>query len=828
MSNKNTSNSKVSNGKTFNVNPSFGLTNEQVQQRIDEKLTNNKPKHVTKSVYKIIYDNLVNFFNILLFSIAALMIVAQLPISSFLFLGILILNIGIGLFQDFKARHLVSKLEVVAAPKVKVIRNGEERLIESEEVVVSDIVILSSGEQIVVDGEIVEGQIEANESMLTGESNEIKKQTGSRVYSGSFVVSGVAKMRVTHVGKQCYAEKITTKARSFARPKSMILKSISAIFRYVGIATIVIGLGLIITAITKGELVWPADGVVMNSSFQNSVKTISGSLVSMIPTGMYLLVSTSLTVGVIRLSTKKVLVQELYCLETLARADVVCFDKTGTLTDGTLNVVDLVLFGKNKTQEVGSILKTLVIATKDNNVTARAISEHYKDFHTLDFLDGIGFNSKRKYSAVRLRNGITCVLGAREFLNIKSEDVDKVCSFQELKGNRVLVLASTKKPIDPDANLPVLEPIGVIVFQDHIKDDCYKTIEWFKNNGVDMRVISGDSALAVSKIAEKAGIENANKYISLEGISLAETALLAKQYKVFGRVSPEQKEVIISTLREAGHVVAMTGDGVNDILALKSADCSIAMANGSQAAKSVSNLVMLDSNFSGLPNVVSEGRRVINNLQRVASLFLVKTAFAIILSAFVLVLSWMQFDIKYPFGTNNMYLWELFSIGFASFFLSLQPNNEQIKGSFLPNILKRVLPAALTSISMVLIFYIMYYLEGNSGLLVENAALTMSVLAFSAFSFVFLFRVCRKFDAYKTVLFIALVIITGGLIVYDFYHADPVTGQSLLLHIYYSSLTETNWFILPIVFGISIPVYYVLDLLFKNIFDEGVKKNENF
>ena len=814
---------KATRARQINANPLIGLNDEQIQKRIDQKLTNKKPKHVTKSVFKIIYDNLVNFFNILLFSIAALMIVAQLPISSFLFLGILILNIGIGLFQDFKARHLVSKLEVVASPKVKVIRNGQEILINSEDVVLSDIVIISSGEQIVVDGEIVEGQIEANESLLTGESNEIKKEVGSEVFSGSFVVSGNAKMRVTRVGKQCYAEKITTKARSFARPKSMILKSISAIFRYVGVATIVIGFGMFVTAITRGEMNWPTDGVMQDSSFQNSIKTISGSLVSMIPTGMYLLVSTSLTVGVIRLAKRKVLVQELYCLETLARADVVCFDKTGTLTDGTLSVVELSLLGKQKEQEVGSILKTLVVATQDNNVTARAIMDEFNSFEVKSFYDGISFNSKRKYSAVRFTDGRTYVLGAQEFVNINNQEVADICKIQELKGNRVLVLGVTKKPVDPEKNLPPLDGVAVIVFQDHIKDDARKTIEWFANNGVDMRVISGDSAIAVSKIAEKAGIEGAERYVSLEGVSLKETAMLATQYKVFGRVSPEQKEVIISTLREQGHVVAMTGDGVNDILALKSADCSIAMANGSQAAKSVSNLVMLESNFSGLPNVVSEGRRVINNLQRVASLFLVKTAFAIILSAFALVISWSVPDVKYPFITNNMYLWELLSIGFASFFLSLQPNNEQVKGSFVPNILKRVLPAALTMISMVLVFFIISYLEGAGGLLTLECAVTMSVLAFSTFSFVFLFRVCRHFDAYRIVLFVALLVVAAGIVWYDWSNGSP------LLKLNYNSFNEMNWFLLPIIFGLSIPIYYVLDLLFKNIFNDGVNdKNESF
>ena len=347
-----------------------------------------------------------------------------------------------------------------------------------------------------------------------------------------------------------------------------------------------------------------------------------------------------------------------------------------------------------------------------------------------------------------------------------------------------------------------------------------------------MRVISGDSAIAVSKIAEKAGIENADRYVSLEGVSLKDTAKLATRYKVFGRVSPEQKEVIISTLRDSGHVVAMTGDGVNDILALKSADCSIAMANGSQAAKSVSNLVMLESNFSGLPDVVSEGRRVINNLQRVASLFLVKTVFATILGVISLVLSLtLSPDITYPFSTNNMYLWELFSIGFASFFLSLQPNNEQVKGSFLPNILKRVLPASLTMISMLIVFYMVRYME--NGFLSDEGALVMSVLSISAFSFIFLFRVCRKFDVYRVVLFVALLLLAGGLVFLDSSHVitNEVTGKTYtwLLGLDYSKLTEVNWFLLPIVFGLSVPVYFVLDLLFKSIFSDGVNtKNESF
>ena len=820
----------IENAEVLDVRAEIGLTDEQLAIRTEEKLFNKTPKRVTKSYLKIFLDNVLNFFNVLLFSIAIIMLIAGIGyvkdgqygivwehLPSFFFLVILISNICIGLFQDIHARRLVDSLKVVSSLKARVLRNGEETEIESAKVVLSDIIILKTGDQIVADGVIVDGFVEVNESILTGESIDVKKDKNSEVFAGSYVTSGVAKMLVTKVGKAIYIEKLQEEAKTFKRPKSEIIKSLNYIFKIIGGIVISLGTLLVITFIIafakNGTQFWPLNA----PTVQSAVLSMAGSLVSMLPTGMYLLTSTTLAVGVIRLAQKRMLVQELYSIEMLARVDTLCLDKTGTITDGTMNVKEVLPFGKNKKEDLEKILISIVKGTGDTNGTANAILKAYNDLEGLEVFKAFPFNSKKKLSAISVTNGLSYVLGAREFVSLDDEKILKMCEEHEAKGERVLVIASTKQPYEEDKKIK-FSPLGVLILEDHIRDDAYENIEWFKNNGVDIKIISGDNALSVSKIAEKVGVRDADKYVSLEGMSLEEVAEIADKYTVFGRVSPNQKQVLIKALRDKDHTVAMTGDGVNDILALKTADCSIAMASGSAAARNVAHLVSLDSNFSNLPQVVAEGRRVINNLQRTCSLFLVKTIFAVVLTTIFLVISWCKglpdTSQIYPFTTKNMFIWEFATIGISALLLSFQPNNERVSGGFAFNIFKKAVPSAISMIWIVIITFLIHWIFPNY--LSYDAAKAIAVITYSLFSYAILFNVCWKFDVYRIVMFVGMVIF--GIVAFVLDVIMPSTsGRSVLFDIPYNHLDSTNWFLIIIIFAIAIPVFMGLSALFKVI-----------
>ncbi len=810
---------QIEDATSFDINPSVGLTEEQVKTRIEEGLVNKPPKHVTKSYWKILSDNLINFFNILLFAIAAVMVVAQVEIKYFAFLIILIINIGIGLYQDIHARKLVDKLQVVTSPRVIVLRNGEEIEVSSKEVVLSDVLILKTGDQIIVDGELIEGSLEVNESLLTGESLDIKKEIGSKVLSGSFVTGGRAKIVVKTIGRGSYAERLQEQARSFKRPKSEIITSIKRVFKIIGFFVVALGTALIITYAVQGKFSFNPDGTVQGSSFQQAITSVSGSLVSMIPTGMYLLTSSTLAVGVIRLGRKRMLVQELYCIEMLARVDTLCLDKTGTITDGTMNVSDVITLGELTKNDIGDIVLSLTKGTGDTNSTSNAFLRAFENNKLLEVHSSIPFSSKRKYSAVLLKNGLTYAVGAREFVGLSDEKIIKKCEGFEAEGLRVLVLVSSAKPIDVEKPLSNLKPEAILVLEDNIKPDAITNIDWFKKNGVTTKIISGDNALSVSKIAAKVGVLDADKYVSLDGMPLDEVRKIANQYTVFGRVSPEQKEALVTAMREEGHVVAMTGDGVNDILALRSADCSIAMASGSQAAKNSAHLVSLDSNFSALPDVVAEGRRVINNLQRTCSLFLCKTFFAAFMTLLFTILGWIDSSYSFPYSTPNLYVWELLTIGMASFFLAFQPNNERLKNTFNQNILKNSVPGAAIQILVATILLIIHW--NNRDFMDLETMITMTVMVFSFTSYIVLLTICFPFDIYRTVLSIGIFIMMILLFIIDKFAYMAATGKSFF-DITYETINGSNWWIMLVVAVGTISIY----LLAVNLIDIYMKKLE--
>lgn len=788
----------IQNAAFVNNDIQKGLSNEEVLIRQKEGLTNKTKKHVTKTYAEIFFTNLFSFFNLLLITIGVFMIVAK-QYSGLFFLIVLFGNISIGLFQDIKARRLVDKLRLITDPQANVIRDGKAMKISVHDLVLSDIVILESGDQISIDAVVVEGKINVNESLLTGESMSIEKNIGDKIYSGSYVVGGSAKTRAIAVGKANYAEQLQSKAKQFKRPKSEILRSMNLLFKYIGLVVILFAIAYITTFLVKKGI-----------TFNDAVKTIAGSLVAMIPSGMYLLTSMTLAVGVTRLAKQRMLVQELYSIETLARVDVLCLDKTGTLTDGDMEIKEIVVLNNKTKEEVTNYLSSLLLATNDKNQTAKAIINAVGSRENLTAINAFPFSSEKKFSAATFKNHGTVVVGALEFINpLDLKKVEKRVHDFAKKGYRVMIVAHSDEEMIEE--LPKnLQTIGILVFQDHIRDDAIQNIEWFKNNGVKVKIISGDNVATVSEIAAQCGIENAyQKNISLEGVSLEDVAKYAFDYDIFGRVSPEQKEVLVKTLRQAGHTVAMTGDGVNDILALKVADCSIAMASGSSAARNVSHLVSLDSNFGKLPKVVEEGRRVINNLQRTCSLFLAKTTFAIVISLVFLISGWAGKN-DYPFVTNNLYIWEICTIGVAAFFLALQKNNERLTGSFLQNIILKAVPGGIMQFTSVLIVFGIS-LIGPDFLSFESAT-AISIIVFTITSYFILFKISWPLDNYRLILFLLMVGAGFGTFMFDYFFPSLK-----VLMINYDIITPLQTLLLISVIVFSIPYYYFLTKVGRKI-----------
>ena len=766
------------NFERFNASIEEGLSDEQVELRQKQKLVNKSHQAVGKTYTEIIVSNVFSFFNVLLYIIAGVMIYFHL-FSGMFFVVVLIANTTVGLCEDIKARKLLSKLRLITQPKAFVIRNGQQLEIPIEEVVLDDIVYIEKDTQISVDGIILQGEIGANESFITGEAINVFKGVGKEVYSGTFVASGSAYIRADKVGQECLANSLQEKANEFKRSPSEILKSLKKLFLVIGIVVISMAVFMLVTFFLKGKFK-PEDP----ASLRSSVEAVTGAMVGMIPSGLYLLTSAALAMGVIGLSKKKAQVQDFYSVEMLARVDTLCVDKTGTITDGNLVVKKVIpLNAKYTDAMIGQNIANVVRATNDKNATAKALIKEFDLELTAGVVIALPFSSENKYSGATFKGGKTFIIGAPEFMPIKNKaGVIKRCEEYTKDGYRVIVLGEGKDVIKDNKYSGELEPLALIVIKDHIREDALETFAWFRQNGVDIKVISGDSARTVSAIAAEAGIANADKYISLEGMSNEQVKEIALQYTVFGRVTPEQKEVLVIALKEAKHTVAMTGDGVNDILALKRSDCSIAMASGADAAKNVSHIILIDSNFARLPAVVDEGRRVVNNLQRTASLFVTKTFFIFALTLVFTIATIVNKDIHYPFITNHLYLWEIFTTGFAAFALAMEKNSERINGHFLSNVFKKAIPAAFVLVTSVLLIFLFYLLQtkglANFGIYNRGCAIAMSVLTFSVLGVVCLYRVCSPLDKYRTVVLIcsavvnAIALIVSGILTYNLGHPE--------------------------------------------------------
>lgn len=741
------------------ISLSTGLTAEEVETRIQQGFSNADEGIQTKTEKQIILENTFTFFNILNFILAFLILLVG-SFKNLLFMGVILSNTVIGSVQGIRAKRTIDKLSLISAPRATVLRDGELHTVAVSEIVLDDIMRLSNGQQICADAVVRAGEVEVNESLITGESDPVTKRVGDSLLSGSFIVSGTCLAQVEHVGKENYANRIANDAKYIKRARSEILSSLNAIVKVIGIALIPIGL-----------LLFGKQYFLLGDTIQDAVVSSVAAMIGMIPEGLVLLTSIVFAVSVVRLSKHKTLVQDLYCTESLARVDVLCLDKTGTITEGIMEVEELLPLSGFTKEDMAEALTALTCTLSDNNPTFNAIKNRFTGISSWTAAEQVPFSSARKWSGASFDRHGTYVMGAGEF--ILGEHFHALRTHTEryaAQGLRVLLLARSVQPFGADKALPVhLQPMGLIVIGDKIRAEAPQTLRYFAEQGVTLKVISGDNAVTVSNIAKRAGLQNADRCCDASTLKTeAEIASAIENYTVFGRVTPQQKLQFVQALQANGHTVAMTGDGVNDVLALKEADCSIAMASGSDAARTVSNLVLLDSNFASMPQVVKEGRRSINNLQRSASLFLQKTIFSTILSVLFIFI-----HASYPFEPIQLTFFGALAIGAPSFILALEPNNDRIQGNFLTNVLKKAFPSAL---AMVLGVLFLTFFQKPLGFTEEQIS-TLCVFAIFTAGFVLLFKLCVPFTPLRGALFGTMLaaVVLGYLLLPNVFSLVPLT-----------------------------------------------------
>ncbi|MCH5152209.1 MAG: HAD-IC family P-type ATPase [Clostridiales bacterium] len=772
-----------------------GLTAEQVETRREQGLVNvDKTKH-GKSVLGIIFSNVFTFFNLIYIIIAVILCLNGLA-DQCTFLPVVITNTLIAIVQEIKSKVTLDRLNLITEPKIKVLRDGDWTEVAVTELVLDDVVTLMSGEQITADCTVLGGQVEVNESILTGESDAVVKRQGDTLYAGSYVVSGICSAQVTAVGKFNYVSGLTSRARKFQKPRSQMLKALNGILIFVAIVVVPMTIGLFMV---NYEYPFVKQGLVANwadfSVFHldenfgiPALKLTAGSIISMIPAGPFLLTSIALAASFLRLAKGKTMVQELYCIEMLARVDTLCLDKTGTITDGTMRVIEGIDLRQSSTYTLREIIGSMNAALKADNMTSKALKQYFGSPQkpALEALAVIPFSSDRKLSAVSFKNNGTYILGAPEFvLKTPNERVNDLIEKYAKEGLRVLLLAHSSTTIYNSETLPeARRPVAVIVIEDHIRSDAKDTIEWFKKNDVKIKVISGDNPISVSSIAMRVGVENAEEYISLEGLTDEQVREAATKYTVFGRVSPDQKAILVKAMRAAGSTVAMTGDGVNDILAMKEADCSISLAGGSDAARKVSHLVLLDDSFSNLPKVVAEGRRVVNNIQSATSMYFMKTVYVILINLLLIVLHFgFNQTMQSPLTNKSVMLMDWVIVGLPTTLLALQPNERLIKGKFFSNVLKRCLPASFTFILTTVTFYALQMYDETLVPSAEQLG-TLVTLTYTFGGLFALFYACQTFNRWKIAMYVGIwaIVLAAVFIPFTYAFLDYVAlGREQLL-----------------------------------------------
>ena len=671
--------------------PKLGLTTAQASDFLEQGLGNEMVESNAKSTGQIIRENTLTFFNLVFVVLAALLVLAG-DFKDMMFLGIAAVNSIIGIVQQLRSRATLDKLSLISESRVKVVRDGQLGTVPVHKLVREDIVELGAGDQIPADGPVMSGQVTVNEALITGEADPITKDVGDELLSGSFVVSGKCRARLDRVGKSSYAARLSLEAKSDQGVgRSEMMKSLDRLIRFIGFALIPIG-----AALFYNEL------VVQESAFSDAVPAVVAALIGMIPEGLYLLTSVALAVSVMRLAQRQTLVHELSAVETLAHVDVLCVDKTGTITQPEMTVREVVPLDEERCSaaKVEEIFNAYYRAIDADNDTARAMAERFNKSSVWQVERTIPFTSANKWSAVIFKSYGAYVVGAPEFImGARYADLQHMVAPYQEQGCRVLLLAKCANAPTMDGGLTgAVEPLALAVINNPIREEAPQTFQYFAQQGVTVKVISGDNPSTVSSVAVQAGIAGADRFVDAATLKEpADYARAVREYNVFGRVTPDQKRKLVKALQKAGHTVAMTGDGVNDVLALKDADCGIAMASGSEAACQVAQVVLLDSNFASMPEVVQEGRRVINNIQRAAALYLVKNIMSLFLSIINLFAGF-----PYPFIPIQLTLISALTIGAPSFVLALEPNHEIVKGRFMTNVLRRALPGGLANIVLMI------------------------------------------------------------------------------------------------------------------------------
>ena len=741
-----------------------GLTSQEVQERKDKGLINTASTVKTKSVRRIFYDNICTVFNL----INVILFIALLCVGSYknlLFMLVITANIIIGIVQELRSKKSVDTLTILTESKLGVLRDGETVQLYKEDLVLDDIILLTRGNQVPADCILIQGSCKANESLLTSESNLIEKQVGDELLSGSFIAAGSCYCRVNRVGADSYAAKINNEAKYIKKNDSQILKSFKFIINICSIIIFPVGAALFCSSYFFHD-----------RGFQASVVSTVGALVGMIPAGMILLTSSVLAVSVIRLSRKKVLVNEMYCIETLARVDVLCLDKTGTLTADCMNVHEVINLNTND-DKIKTALASIVAASDESNATSEAVSDYVQGVEPVACKHFVPFSSETKWSGGTFVNRKTYIMGAAEFVFSDKEKYPEIYKKinQITETVRILVLGSSDQPVTGGKIPEDLHPMALILIKDKLRDNVCETVDYFKEQGVTLKVISGDSVKTVKSIAVDTGIEGAEQAVDMSTVKTdEELEEVAERCNVFGRVTPAQKKKLVLALKKHGHKVAMTGDGVNDVLALKEADCSVSMASGSEAARNVSQLVLVNNDFAAMPHVVAEGRRTINNIERSSSLYLVKTMYSIVLAVF-----FMFSPLSYPFQPIQLSLISTLTVALPSFVLALQPNKNIVRGNFTYNIISRAAPAAICVIMCIITSALLSGVLGTS----QAQLSTMAVTVTSFVCLLLIVRLSIPFNLLRGAMLTASV--TGIVIAYTFFHnffsLVPLEFPSLML-----------------------------------------------
>ncbi|NFN95559.1 cation-translocating P-type ATPase [Clostridium botulinum] len=773
-------------------NDFIGLSDKEVTERITEGKVNYIPKAPSRTLWQIIRANLFTSFNTINFILAIIVIIAGSPKNS-IFAGVILVNTLIGIAQELRAKKTLEKLSVINEAYANVLRNGEVKKIPLEKIVLDDILYLDTGAQILADCEIISSvELEVDESMLTGESDSIIKYSDDKLFSGSFVVAGEAYAKVTSVGKETYASRLAEEAKKFKLINSELQNAINKIFRVIIWIIIPLSILLTVTQLMINNVTWQ----------QASIGTVAG-IIGMIPEGLVLLTSATFIVAIVKLAKYDTLVQELCSTEVLARVDVLCLDKTGTLTEGNLKLVDIKNIGNIKSEDIDTVLAALIHNLPSNNATQKAILERYKESNNnLECTNKIVFSSKRKWGGATFKDLGTWVMGAPEIiLNKEYSDIKSLVDEEAAKGRRVLLLGKVKNNKLNHKLSGEIEAVALILIEDIIREQAPDVLDYFNKQDVEVKIISGDNPLTVSTVAKKAGVNGWENAIDARNLPENEEKFneMIKNNTVFGRVTPHQKKRIVKSLQNLGHTVAMTGDGVNDVLALKESDCGIAMANGSDATKAVAQLVLLKSDFSALPKVVEEGRKQINNLERVAELFLSKTVYSIIL-ALVFSLLFLPF----PVLPIQMSLVGSCAIGIPAFFLALLPNEGGVKKGFLHRILTVSIPngiflALFTTLTFIISLYV--------GTSIEYSR-TLALLMFAGVSMIILLKVSRPLTTFK----FCLVVLMFGIVVIAF--ITPIGRVIFTLE----KLKLRHWIISLAVIILSAPlITKIVDLVRKKV-----------